>query len=194
MPPTPTNVDDIVRSAVSDLVRKIAPAIVRQVAAYAAEELERQLAVNGTKPARVTVRRPRRSPREEITKWVADRSARRVPTFVIELTGGLDTKKRIIAKYGENAAFEKGSPRRQPRRLPKRPRGPRQPQAVPHASSGQSHRRFGRRLRCRQPALEARVTCVPPRWLGSRRLLAFLEAGRRGARSKFGRQPQPPAY
>jgi hypothetical protein len=110
MPPTPTNIDDIVRTAVSDLVRKIAPAVVRQVAAYAAEELERQLAINGTKSARAVVRRPRRSPREEITKWVADRSARRVPTFVIELTGGLDTKKRIIAKYGENAAFERGKP------------------------------------------------------------------------------------
>ena len=26
------------------------------------------------------------------------------------MTGGLDTKKKIVAKYGENAAFEKGKP------------------------------------------------------------------------------------
>jgi hypothetical protein len=50
----------------------------------------------------------------EITRWVADRRARRVPNFVIEMTGGLDTKKKIVAKYGENVAFEKGKP------LPKR--------------------------------------------------------------------------
>ncbi len=33
-----------------------------------------------------------------------------MPTFVIELTGGLDTKKKIVAKYGENVVFEKGKP------------------------------------------------------------------------------------
>ena len=44
-----------------------------------------------------------------IKKWTADRRARRVPTFVIEATG-LDTKKKIVAKYGENATFEKGKP------------------------------------------------------------------------------------
>jgi hypothetical protein len=42
-----------------------------------------------------------------MTKWVADRRARRVPTFVIEATG-LETKKKIVAKFGENAAFAKG--------------------------------------------------------------------------------------
>ena len=51
---------------------------------------------------------PRRRKRTEITRWVADRNARRVPNFVIEMTGGLDTKKEIVAKYGENVAFEKG--------------------------------------------------------------------------------------
>ncbi len=30
--------------------------------------------------------------------------------FVIEMTGGLDTKKKIVAKFGDNAAFEKGRP------------------------------------------------------------------------------------
>ncbi len=41
---------------------------------------------------------------------MADRNARRVPKFVIEATGGLDTKKKIVARYGEDAAFEKGKP------------------------------------------------------------------------------------
>ncbi len=38
---------------------------------------------------------------------MADRRARRVPNFVIEATG-LDTKKRIVAKFGEGVKFEKG--------------------------------------------------------------------------------------
>jgi hypothetical protein len=45
-----------------------------------------------------------------MTRWVADNRARRVPNFVIEMTGGLDTKKKIVARYGENVAFEKGKP------------------------------------------------------------------------------------
>ena len=51
----------------------------------------------------------RGAPRAELDKWVADRRARRVPNFVIEQTG-LKTKKQIIAKFGDNAAFEKGKP------------------------------------------------------------------------------------
>jgi hypothetical protein len=51
----------------------------------------------------------KRSARGEITRWVADKRARRVPTFVIETTG-LDTKKKIVAKFGENAVFQKGKP------------------------------------------------------------------------------------
>src|SRR3990172_7300921 len=53
-------------------------------------------------------RRPSR--RSEITRWIADRRARRVPKFVIEMTGGLDTKKKIVAKYGEDVVFERGKP------------------------------------------------------------------------------------
>ena len=108
------SINDIISDAVSQAIRNIAPAIQRHVAALAAEELERNLAVkNGRKPARGPYRRAR--PRsEELTKWVADRRARRVPTFVIELTGGLDTKKKIVAKYGENVAFEKGKPAPKP--------------------------------------------------------------------------------
>jgi sulfite reductase beta subunit-like hemoprotein len=48
-------------------------------------------------------------PPKELTKWVADKKARRVPTFVIESTR-LDTKKAIQARYGEDAVFEVGKP------------------------------------------------------------------------------------
>jgi hypothetical protein len=108
MAPATTNIDSIIREALAESVRKIAPAIARHVAAAAAEELETLLAMKGSKAGRASVSRPRRTrPRTEITKWVADRNARRVPIFVIEATG-LDTKKAIVAKFGENATFEKG--------------------------------------------------------------------------------------
>jgi len=45
---------------------------------------------------------------------VADNRARRVPTFVIEATG-LDTKKKIVARFGPNASFEKGKPLPKPK-------------------------------------------------------------------------------
>jgi|SRR6266496_1172380 len=108
--PRPTqSIDAIIQNAVSQAIQKIAPTIQRQLAALAAEELEKSLALkNGTKRSRGPARHARTRP-EEIRKWVADRRARRVPKFVIELTG-LDTKKKIVAKFGENAAFEKGKP------------------------------------------------------------------------------------
>jgi hypothetical protein len=52
--------------------------------------------------------------RGDITRWIADARARRVPNFVIEATG-LDTKKKIVAKFGPNAAFEKGKPLPKPK-------------------------------------------------------------------------------
>lgn len=51
----------------------------------------------------------KRPPRAEITKWTAGPKERRVPNFVIEATG-LDTKKKIVAKFGEGATFEKDKP------------------------------------------------------------------------------------
>lgn len=103
------SIDEIIRAVVSQAMQEVAPAIQRHVAALAAEELENSLAVTGAdKPSRKQARRPAR--KAEITKWVTDRNARRVPKFVIELTGGLDTKKKIVAKYGENAVFELGKP------------------------------------------------------------------------------------
>ncbi len=108
--PAAQSIDEIIQKAVSLAIRNIAPAIQRHVAALAAEELEKSLAVtDGVKRPRGPSRRAR--PRgEEMTRWVADRRARRVPKFVIEMTGGLDTKKKIVARFGEDAAFEKGKP------------------------------------------------------------------------------------
>jgi hypothetical protein len=51
--------------------------------------------------------------RGEITRWIADARARKVPTFVVEQTG-IRTKAGIIAKWGENAVFEKGKPTPRP--------------------------------------------------------------------------------
>jgi hypothetical protein len=106
------SIDDIIGIAVSKVMASIIPAIQRQIASMAAGEIEKGLVSrNGRKPRRVPARPSRPRPRaEEITKWAADKRARRVPNFVIELTGGLDTKKKIVARYGENAAFEKGKP------------------------------------------------------------------------------------
>src|ERR1700674_2077441 len=110
--PRTLDIDTIISKAVAEVFQKVAPAIQRHIGLLAAAQLETALAVNAT-PARRGAARRTRAPvraRAEITKWVADRRARRVPTFVIEMTGGLDTKKRIVAKYGENATFEKGKP------------------------------------------------------------------------------------
>lgn len=98
------SIDAIIRQTADRVVSRVAAAIARQVGDLVQEGLERELAT-GTRS------RPRaaRRPRTEITRWVADSRARRVPNFVIEATG-LDTKKRIVAKYGPGVAFEKGKP------------------------------------------------------------------------------------
>ena len=53
-----------------------------------------------------------------MTRWVADRRARRVPNFVIDLTG-LKTKKQIVARYGADVAFEKGKATPKPGLIPR---------------------------------------------------------------------------
>ncbi len=109
MPLPNGSIEEIIAAAVSQAIGKISPAIQRHVAELAAEELEKHLNVNGK------AGRARRAPRRarargaDLTKWVADKRARRVPKFVIEATG-LDTKRKIVAKFGEDAAFEKGKP------------------------------------------------------------------------------------
>jgi hypothetical protein len=99
-----------------DVVRRASEDIARAVAELAAAELTRRLEAGLVRPVRARGRggAPRRPPRKEMTRWVADRRARRVPTFVIELTG-LKTKKHIVTRYGADAAFEKGKPAPKPK-------------------------------------------------------------------------------
>jgi len=109
--PRTLDIDTIISKAVAEAFQKIAPALQRHVASLAAEQLETALSVRATPALRGAARRTRAPvrARAEITQWVTDRRARRVPKFVIGATG-LDTKKKIVAKYGENATFEKGKP------------------------------------------------------------------------------------
>jgi len=108
--PTPKHtITDIINDAVADAVARIMPAIERQLSALVAEEMGRSPALRGGRRPRRAARRTRTRP-QEMTRWIADRRARRVPNFVIELTGGLDTKKRIVAKFGPGVIFEKGKP------------------------------------------------------------------------------------
>ncbi len=108
---TATSIDEVVQRAVQNVIARAAGSIATAIAEMAAAELEGQLSVATKRGRGPTSRAARRRPRrEELTQWVADNRARRVPTFVIELTGGLDTKKKIVAKYGENVVFEKGKP------------------------------------------------------------------------------------
>ncbi len=113
---TPT-LDALVREAMEPVVRRASLAIARAVAQMAADRLESELhgsvarSVRG-RGARRPIRAPR--PRAQISRWAADRRARRVPNFVIDLTG-LKTKKQIVAKYGEGVVFEKGKPAPKPK-------------------------------------------------------------------------------
>ena len=99
-------IDQIIRDAVAPVLARASEAIARAVAEQVAEQLGRSKAPRRKGRAKTA----RARSRQEITRWVADRRARRVPTFVIEMTGGLDTKKKIVAKFGANATFEKGKP------------------------------------------------------------------------------------
>lgn len=108
MAPPAGPIEEVIAAAVSQAIARVIPAIQRRVAELAAEELEKKLAVAGG----TRTRGPARSARArgaDLTRWVADSRARRVPKFVIEATG-LDTKKKIVAKFGPGAAFEKGKP------------------------------------------------------------------------------------
>ncbi|HET7754463.1 MAG TPA: hypothetical protein VFK85_11190 [Anaeromyxobacteraceae bacterium] len=104
------SLDEIIAAAIGDVVARTVASIERAIATQV--ELEVRAVA---KPARggrraAAVKRTRRARPVELTRWVADKRARRVPNFVIELTGGLDTKKKIVARFGENAAFEQGKP------------------------------------------------------------------------------------
>ncbi len=96
-------IDDILKDTASRVVSRLSAVIARQVADLVQEGVQRELGAGGRRTAR------RARARGEITRWVADNRARRVPNFVIEATG-LDTKKKIVARFGPDAAFEKGKP------------------------------------------------------------------------------------
>ncbi len=102
-------------SVILNAIRPAVTAIVKSIANIVAEQVDAQLRTTvraqrgSNRGPRAAAEKRRRSSRTEIRKWTADRRARRVPTFVIEATG-LDTKKKIVAKYGSNATFEKGRP------------------------------------------------------------------------------------
>ena len=102
----PSSIDAILRETASAVVARISNAVAQQVAELVREGVRRELAT-GAGRARGGSRRARA--RGEITRWVADARARRVPNFVIEATG-LDTKKKIVARFGAGAAFERGKP------------------------------------------------------------------------------------
>jgi hypothetical protein len=103
---TGTSLDEVIRAATAPVVVRASNLIARAVADLVAAQLEVEL-----KTAAPRARGFGRSrSRTDMTKWSADRRARRVPNFVIEMTGGLKTKKQIVAKFGENATFENGKP------------------------------------------------------------------------------------
>ena len=110
-----------IQEQVEALAREFAARVTRLVAQSIAEEVEVALsrhvrsgpATPGPAPTRAA-RAPRGAagPRRRagaVERWVPDRNARRVPNFVIEVTG-LKTKQEIVARYGEHAVFEKGQP------------------------------------------------------------------------------------
>ncbi len=109
------SLDQIVKRSIEGVVERLSAAIARSIADTVAARLEAELKKAAGKGGKVRRGRPAAArPRAEITRWVADRRARRVPTFVIELTS-LKTKKAIVAKYGDGVTFEKGKPAPRPK-------------------------------------------------------------------------------
>ncbi|WP_242346938.1 hypothetical protein [Anaeromyxobacter terrae] len=118
-PPAHTTLDAAVRAAMEPVVKRASAAIARAVAEMAAARLEVELEAEvarkgGRGRRRRAVNGAASRPRGEITRWAADRRARRVPNFVIDMTG-LKTKKQIVAKFGDGVVFEKGKPAPKPK-------------------------------------------------------------------------------
>ena len=107
----PVNVSAALREALVTNLTAAVDAALREVFSLNDAGPARASATAVTKrgPGRMPGTKARRPQRSAITRWVPDRRARRVPTFVIEATG-LDTKKKIVTRYGENAVFQKGKP------------------------------------------------------------------------------------
>jgi hypothetical protein len=113
-PPNTQTIDAILQNAMEPVLKRASAAIAQAIADMAAARLDRELQAGiargrGRGARSVRAGRAGRQ-RGDITRWVADRRARRVPKFVIEMTNGLDTKKKIVAKFGSDAVFEKGKP------------------------------------------------------------------------------------
>jgi hypothetical protein len=112
------SIDRILRATADEVVARVSTAISQTVGRLVEERLKKELAGSAmagrrgrTRVAQSTpsTRSTRARQRVDITRWVADARARRVPKFVIEATG-LDTKKKIVAKFGAGVTFEKGKP------------------------------------------------------------------------------------
>jgi hypothetical protein len=116
-PPSTPSIDDILRSAMEPVLKRASASIAKAIADMAAARLDRELQSGIARGRSAAPRVTRRADRQrgDITKWAADRRARRVPKFVIEMTNGLDTKKKIVARFGADAVFEKGKPLPKPK-------------------------------------------------------------------------------
>jgi hypothetical protein len=99
-PAATPSIDALVQDALEDVVKRASVSIARTLAQLTAERLEAQLANEVARAGRGRGRRRGRAARGELSRWAADRRARRVPNFVIDMTG-LKTKKQIVAKFGE---------------------------------------------------------------------------------------------
>ena len=61
-------------------------------------------------PTAAATNAPRRRRRRAAgNSWATDARARRVPNWLIAQTGGLDTKAKIVAKYGRGVTFKLGA-------------------------------------------------------------------------------------
>jgi len=108
--PSAASIDDVVRNAMGKVMKRVSAQIARAMAEVASQQIEQEIGRALARGGRGRGKRPGRPARRagDISRWAADRRARRVPRFVIEMTNGLDTKKKIVARYGEGAVFEKG--------------------------------------------------------------------------------------
>lgn len=101
------SIESLIAGSVDRVVQRLFGVIEKQIDRAVSARVSAELKASPRRGRRNGAAKPR--PRVEIKTWVADRRARRVPSFVIEATG-LDTKRRIVAKFGEDAKFEKGKP------------------------------------------------------------------------------------
>ena len=129
------SIADAINESVQSMVARVLPSLQRAFNAAVDARVRAELPSRKKRVPRraASARRP-----PGITSWVADNRARRVPNFVIEATG-LDTKKRIVAKYGQNAAFSKGKP------LP--------PVKLDHPKPGDAQPKAGRVVKARPPVV-----------------------------------------